>query len=267
MPFALLRSKIRTIMKAILHRAGERGYAHHGWLETHHTFSFAGWYDPRRMNFGALRVLNDDTVAGGEGFGAHPHEDMEIVSIPLEGQLRHGDSMGNSSVLSVGQIQVMSAGTGVVHSEYNNLTDRPVRFLQIWIFPDRRGHKPRYEDITIGTNTQGELHTIVTPEDAREAGAGWVHQQAWFHLLDLGAGQSLDYAFRGEGHGLYVFVLEGSAVVADHELERRDGIALWETSAVRIAAGPKTGSDSKATSGTHRADISAARLLLIEVPV
>lgn len=243
------KDKKSNLMKMIIHKAAERGYAHHGWLETHHTFSFASWYDPRRMNFGALRVLNDDTVAGGEGFGAHPHENMEIVSIPLAGQLRHGDSMGNQSVLEAGQIQVMSAGTGVVHSEYNNQADRPVEFLQIWVFPDRRSHTPRYEDIAIGPNVPDKLHTIVTPEDAREKGAGWIHQRAWFHLIDLTAGAKFDYTIRQAGNGLYVFVIDGEAEIASQPLGRRDGVGISETEKVKMEA------------------ILPSKLLLIEVPI
>lgn len=247
-------------MQKTVHRAATRGYADHGWLQTHHTFSFANYFDPSRIHFGALRVLNDDTVAPEEGFGTHPHRDMEIVSIPLEGAIRHRDSMGNGFVLRQGQIQVMSAGTGITHSEFNDLSDRPLGFLQIWVFPDRDGHTPRYENLTLQPAAPGELRTIVTPEDKRQNGAAWMHQQAWFHTLDLD-GQSYDYALRDPANGLYVFVIEGEAEIADvdeassktsadaEHLSRRDGIGVWDTDRVKISA---TGN---------------AKLLLIEVPM
>jgi redox-sensitive bicupin YhaK (pirin superfamily) len=238
-------------MKRVIHKAQSRGYADHGWLQTHHTFSFARYYDPTRINFGALRVLNDDIVAGGEGFGTHPHDNMEIVSIPLEGELRHGDSMGNGFVLREGQIQVMSAGGGITHSEFNNRHDRPVKFLQIWVFPDRNGHTPRYENLTLSPAGPGELRTLVTPEDKQEKGASWMHQQAWFHTLDLTAGGSYEYELRRRGNGLYVFVLDGAATVAGEDLSARDGIGVWDTDKVTLAAKGK----------------STAKLLLIDVPM
>jgi redox-sensitive bicupin YhaK (pirin superfamily) len=235
-------------MKTVIHKAESRGHAYHGWLDTYHTFSFARYYDPSRINFGALRVLNDDTVAGGEGFDTHPHDNMEIVSIPLEGELRHGDSMGNGYVLHTGEIQVMSAGTGITHSEFNNLGDRPVKFLQIWVFPDRNGHKPRYDNIWLAEAHPNRLRTIVTPEDKREQGAAWMHQQAWFHTLDLDR-HTFEYTLRRKGNGLYVFVLEGEATVAGERLSRRDGIGVWDIDKVELA------SDGK------------ARLLLMDVPM
>ena len=172
-------------MKKVIHRAGTRGHSDHGWLDSYHTFSFADYHDPERIHFGALRVLNDDTVAGGEGFGAHPHDNMEIVSIPLEGELRHQDSMGHTSVLRTGEIQVMTAGTGIIHSEFNNSPDRPVKFLQIWVFPDRRGLPTRYEEITLAPARTNELRTIVAPEGNGSEHTAWIHQSAWFHTLNL----------------------------------------------------------------------------------
>ncbi len=235
-------------MKTIIHKAESRGHADHGWLQTYHTFSFARWYDPTRINFGALRVLNDDTVAGERGFGSHPHADMEIVSIPLEGELRHDDSMGHNSVLHVGQIQVMSAGTGVVHSEFNNLSDRPVKFLQIWVFPRRQGLSPRYGDFTLQPASPNELRTIVTPDTDKESGVAWIHQDAWFHTLDLER-NTFQYSLRRKGNGLYIFVIEGKATVAGEHLSRRDGIGVRETDNVEITAP------------------AAAKLLLMEVPM
>jgi redox-sensitive bicupin YhaK (pirin superfamily) len=240
-------------MKKMIHKAASRGYADHGWLQTHHTFSFARYYDPDRINFGALRVLNDDTVAGGEGFGTHPHDNMEIVSIPLEGELRHGDSMGNGCVLREGPIQVMSAGGGITHSEMNNSDDRPVKFLQIWVFPDKNGHTPRYENLVLPRAVPGKLRTLVTPDDKREEGAGWMHQQAWFHTLDLEPGHVFEYTVKRPGNGLYVFVLEGVATVAGETMSPRDGIGVWDTDRVPIEV--------------RREAKEGAKLLLIDVPM
>jgi redox-sensitive bicupin YhaK (pirin superfamily) len=237
------------IMKTVIHKADSRGYANHGWLQTHHTFSFARYYDPTRVHFGELRVLNDDVVAGGEGFGTHPHDNMEIVSIPLEGSLSHRDSMGNGYVINTGEIQVMSAGTGITHSEFSGSETEPVKFLQIWVFPDREGYTPRYENLVLAPARTNELRTLVTPEDKREEGASWMHQQAWFHTIDL-ENHSYEYEIRRPGkNGLYVFVLEGGATVGGEELSRRDGMGVWDTDKVTLS-----------TRG-------AARLLLIDVPM
>jgi len=235
-------------MKTVLHRADSRGYFDHGWLRTHHTFSFARYYDPTRVNFGALRVLNDDTVSPGEGFGTHPHDNMEVISIPLAGELRHGDSMRNSKVLRVGEIQVMSAGTGITHSEFNNREDRSVEFLQIWVFPREKHLTPRYGDFTLAPAHANELRTIVTPDNARQDGAAWIHQDAWFHTLDLNK-HNYTYPIRRPGNGLYVFVIEGEATAADTALGRRDGLGVWDTDHVAIEAK------------------GAAELLLMDVPM
>lgn len=175
-------------MNKTIHRAQTRGHANHGWLDTYHTFSFAGYYDPRRIHFGALRVLNDDTVAPGEGFGTHPHDNMEIVSIALEGALRHGDSMGNMQELRPGEIQVMSAGTGITHSEMNASDTEPVKFLQIWVLTDAENHTPRYNQIRLAPAKRNELRTIVAPEGRGGENTGWLHQDAWFSTLDLDKG-------------------------------------------------------------------------------
>ena len=235
-------------MKKAIHRAGTRGHSYHGWLDSYHTFSFADYHDPERIHFGALRVLNDDTVAGGEGFGAHPHDNMEIVSIPLEGELRHQDSMGHTSVLRTGEIQVMTAGTGIIHSEFNNSPDRPVKFLQIWVFPDRRGLPTRYEEITLAPARTNELRTIVAPEGNGSEHTAWIHQSAWFHTLNLEK-DTYEYAMRREGNGLYVFVLEGDVTVENEKLASRDGMGIWEQNDITLHT------DGKAS------------LLLIEVPM
>lgn len=235
-------------MKTILHRASTRGHADHGWLESYHSFSFAGYHNPERMQFGALRVLNDDRVAPGRGFGTHPHRNMEIVSIPLQGDLEHKDSMGNTAVIREGDIQVMSAGTGVQHSEYNKNGDREVAFLQIWILPDRVNVEPRYAQISLEDGDLQETWFPVLGPRGKHPGL-WIHQDAWFHMGEFKAGQRSTYALKGEGHGLYAFVLEGTATAGGETLQRRDAAGFLETSEVAF--------DMEEDS----------RILLIEVPV
>lgn len=236
-------------MNKTIHRAETRGHANHGWLDTHHTFSFAGYYDPRRVHFGALRVLNDDTVAPGEGFGTHPHDNMEIVSIALEGALRHGDSMGNMQVLRPGEIQVMSAGTGITHSEMNASATEPVKFLQIWVLTDAQGHTPRYNQLELAPARRNELRTIVAPEGRGDEYVGWIHQDAWFSTLDLDKDHTVEYRMKTPGHGAYVFVIEGNVKLADEELGPRDGVGITDTDGFLI----KGDTD--------------ARVLIIEVPM
>jgi redox-sensitive bicupin YhaK (pirin superfamily) len=232
----------------ILYKANSRGYADHGWLKSYHTFSFAGYHNPNRMHFGALRVLNDDYVAGGNGFGAHPHSNMEIISIPLEGTLAHEDSMGNKGFIRPNEIQVMSAGTGVQHSEFNGSDTDPVKFLQIWLFPNKENVKPRYDQITIDTEERkNKFQQIVSPNPEDEG--TWIHQDAWFHLSDLDQGQNITYDFKGEGTGLYLFVLEGEVVVDNEVLSRRDAIGLSDVNKASTLANQNSS------------------LLLMEVPV
>ena len=232
----------------ILHKADTRGDADHGWLHSRHTFSFANYYDPSRMHFGALRVLNDDYVAPGMGFGTHPHDNMEIISIPLEGDLEHKDSMGNVAVIRHGDIQVMSAGTGIRHSEYNKNDNQPVKFLQIWVFPNKRNVTPRYDQITLNIeDRKNRFQQIVSPNPDDEG--VWIHQNAWFHIADLEKGTSLDYTIKCEGNGLYVFVLAGDVAVEGLELNSRDGFGIWDINRVNFTA---TGNTS---------------LLLMEVPM
>lgn len=215
-------------VKTKLHRAHTRGHADHGWLDTHHSFSFASYYDPSRMGFGRLRVLNDDKVAGGRGFGRHPHRDMEIVSIPLKGGLRHKDSMGNEHVIRTGDVQVMSAGTGIQHAEQNDSTKDPVHFLQIWVIPDRQGVEPRYQQEHFSeADRQNRWQQIVSP-DSNDEGL-WIHQQAWFQLGKFEAGRQSEYELRGQRSGVYVFLLAGKVKVAGQALESRDGLAVWDT--------------------------------------
>jgi redox-sensitive bicupin YhaK (pirin superfamily) len=222
-------------MKTILHKAETRGHANHGWLDSHHTFSFADYYDPQRVHFGALRVLNDDRVAAGKGFGQHPHDNMEIVSIPLFGDLEHKDSMGNVAVIRKGEIQVMSAGTGIFHSEYNRNTDKETQFLQIWVIPNKRNVTPRYDQISItDIAKEDELYQILSPSPDDQG--VWIHQQAWFHLGELSEGWTGSYKLKGEDTGVYFFVLEGEVTVAGQKLNKRDGFGVSETSEIEITA-------------------------------
>ena len=222
-------------MKTIVHSAASRGHAQHGWLESYHTFSFASYYDATRIHFGALRVLNDDQVAAGMGFAQHPHDNMEIVSIPLEGDLEHRDSMGNVAVIREGDIQVMSAGTGITHSEYNKNKDKPVKFLQIWIIPKYRNVVPRYDQMSWQTSAvQNQWQQILSPQ-ADDAGV-WIHQDAWFHRAQLDDQVTIDYTLKLEGNGVYVFVLEGRAQIKDATLEKRDGMGLWELSSFQVSS-------------------------------
>ncbi|MFD2828702.1 pirin family protein [Leeuwenhoekiella polynyae] len=222
-------------MQTILHKADTRGDANHGWLHSKHSFSFANYYNPERMNFGVLRVLNDDQVSGGMGFGTHPHQNMEIISIPLSGDLEHKDSMGNTTVIKEGDIQVMSAGTGVQHSEYNKNKDEEVKFLQIWVIPNKQNVEPRYDQITLNkADRKNKLQQVLSPNKKDEG--VWVYQDAWFNLTDLEAGKELEYTFNKKGNGLYVFVLEGSITAGNHVLERRDGLGVLNTDSIKLKA-------------------------------
>ncbi|MEJ1223153.1 pirin family protein [Sediminicola sp. 1XM1-17] len=219
----------------VLHKANTRGHANHGWLDSHHTFSFANYHDRERMNFGVLRVLNDDVVAGGMGFGTHPHNNMEIISIPLEGDLQHKDSMGNVAVISQGDVQVLSAGTGISHSEQNKNRDRAVKFLQIWVFPNKQNVTPRYDQIAIGdVEKRNELYQVLSPNPDDEG--VWIHQDAWFFMGNLEAGISRNYHLHKPGNGIYVFVLEGSVSVDGQALDKRDGFGIWDVEDIEIKA-------------------------------
>ncbi len=232
----------------VLHRADTRGVADFGWLKSYHTFSFSSYYNPDRMNFGALRVLNDDTVAPGMGFGKHPHSDMEIISIPLEGDLQHQDSMGNQTIIRKGDIQVMSAGTGVEHSEFNHNKDKEVKFLQIWIIPNKRSAKPRYDQITlVEEDRQNKLQQILSP-NPEDAGV-WVNQDAWFQLGKFDSGTDISYDLKKKGNGVYAFVLDGDVKINGQALGRRDGFGIWDVDSLKIEA------------------TSNAEILLMEVPM
>ena len=233
----------------VLHKSDSRGDANHGWLHSRHTFSFANYYNPERMHFGALRVLNDDVVAAGMGFGTHPHDNMEIVSIPLEGDLEHKDSMGNVSVIKHGDVQVMSAGTGITHSEYNKNKDKPVKFLQIWVLPNKLNVTPRYDQITLDSSMRrNKLQQIVSPNSDDEG--VWVHQDAWFHLGTFDKGFSTEYNIKKKGNGVYAFIIKGDVTIAGTSLNERDGMGIWDTNNFSIEA--------------NSAD---AEVLLMEVPM
>ncbi|WP_209405744.1 pirin family protein [Pseudozobellia sp. WGM2] len=220
-------------MKTILHKADTRGHANHGWLNSYHTFSFANYHDPERMNFGVLRVLNDDEVAEGMGFGTHGHSNMEIISIPLEGDLEHKDSMGNTTVIKQGDIQVMSAGSGIQHSEKNKNSDQKVKFLQIWVLPNEVNVTPRYGQISLKeSDLTNQFFQILSP-NADDTGV-WIHQDAWFHLGHFDKGQSTTYSLKNGSNGLYIFVLEGEIAVGGTRLARRDGLGVWETDKIEF---------------------------------
>ncbi|MDX5435711.1 MAG: pirin family protein [Pontibacter sp.] len=234
--------------RKIIHRADTRGHANHGWLDSHHTFSFAHYYDPERMGFGLLRVLNDDVVSGGMGFGTHPHDNMEIVSIPLSGSLAHRDSTGTQEVIQTNEVQIMSAGSGLTHSEFNASKTDSVNFLQIWVFPKERDIAPRYEQKAYKPeDRQNKLQTVIAPD--KQDGTLWINQDAWFTLGTLKNGFAQDYALHKQGNGVYAFVIEGEVELDGEKLGKRDGMGISDTDSISIKA-----------SGD-------AELLLIEVPM
>jgi len=220
-----------NMKNSVLHKANTRGFADHGWLKSYHSFSFANYYNPERMHFGVLRVLNDDVVAGGRGFGTHPHDNMEIISIPLEGDLHHKDSMGNIAVIKNGEIQVMSAGTGITHSEYNKNLDKQVKFLQIWLFPNKKNVTPRYDQMAIKeVDRINKFQQILSPNPKDEG--VWIHQNAWFHLGKFTKKMKIDYTMKANDNGLYVFVIQGSATINGVPVASRDGFGVWNTQKV-----------------------------------
>ena len=235
-------------MKTIYHKADSRGHANHGWLDSYHTFSFANYHNPERMGFGVLRVLNDDTVSGGMGFGKHPHRDMEIISIPLEGDLQHGDSMGSEGIIKKGEIQVMSAGTGIMHSEKNANSNKEVKFLQIWVIPKAQNITPRYGQVSLSDHKKSnDFQQIVSPSKDDEG--TWIHQDAWFYLANFDQGISKDYTINKEGNGVYVFVIEGQAKIGEQILNKRDGMGISHTDSFTLEA------------------LETSEILLMEVPM
>nr|WP_315187662.1 pirin family protein [uncultured Flavobacterium sp.] len=237
------------INKYVLYKAATRGHANHGWLESYHTFSFANYHNPERMNFGVLRVLNDDRVSEGMGFGKHPHDNMEIISIPLDGDLEHQDSMGNVTVIKNGDIQVMSAGTGIFHSEYNKNKDQLVKFLQIWVYPNQKNVTPRYDQITLNLEDRhNKLQQILSPNSEDEG--VWIYQDAWFHIGKFDKDFSTSYRLKKKGNGVYAFVLNGDFTIGGIELNHRDGLGIWDTNSFSI-----------------QANSEGAEILLMEVPM
>ena len=236
-------------MQYLIHKASDRGQANFGWLKSHHSFSFGSYYDPNKMQFGALRVLNDDWVEAGAGFPRHGHRDMEIVSIPLSGDLKHEDSTGTSAVIRSGDVQVMSAGTGIEHSEFNASDDQAVAFLQIWVMPRERGVAPRYQQVSLPEPFPAQRWVqLVSPNEGAEG--VFVHQDAWFFMAELGESQQLSYVLqRPKTHGVYLFVLEGELNAGELALSRRDAAGIWEVDEFTIRAN------------------SVAKVLAIEVPL
>lgn len=235
-------------MKSVFHPSNDRGHANHGWLNAKHSFSFAGWYNPEKVHFGALRVLNDDTVAPSMGFSKHPHDNMEIITIPLQGSVFHKDSMGHGERISAGEIQVMSAGTGIYHSEMNGSHNEELKLFQIWIFPNKRNVEPRYDQFKIEySNMENEFLQLVSPD--KEDSGSWINQDAWISMIDLSKDNSQTYNLHSPNNGVYVMNVEGNVEVENNLLENRDAIGVWDTESINIT--------SKENS----------RILLIEVPM
>lgn len=235
-------------MKKVFHPASSRGAADHGWLSAKHSFSFANYYNSERVQFGALRVLNDDIIAPGMGFGTHPHDNMEIITIPLDGALEHKDSLDNIGVIETDEIQVMSAGSGVYHSEYNKNKDKSVSLLQIWVFPNKKNVTPRYDQKNIkDLKKVNSFYPIVTPN---QNGPGmWIHQDAWFHLGEFDKETRIKYNINKKGNGVYAFLIEGSVQIDGESLEKRDALGIWDTEKFELLANQNS------------------RILLIEVPL
>lgn len=222
-------------MKTVIHKSESRGNANHGWLNATHSFSFASWYNPERMNFGALRVLNDDVVSAKMGFGTHPHDNMEIITIPLEGGIEHKDSMGNSGIVSAGEVQVMSAGTGIQHSEVNKNKDQAVKLLQIWVIPNKRNVEPRYQQIEIKSLEEKNKFFQVLSPNPNDQGV-WIHQDAYFSIGNFDKGTSDTYKFNLKNNGVYVFVIEGSVSIEGNTLNKRDAMGITEADQIELVA-------------------------------
>jgi len=234
-------------MKLILHSADRRGHVSFGWLDSHHSFSFGNYYDPEKTHFGMLRVLNDDVIAGGSGFGTHPHDNMEIISIPLNGAIEHKDSTGTQSVIYENDVQIMSAGTGIKHSEKNHYKDKETSFLQIWIIPKENNIKPGYDQKTFNPDDRiNKLQTVVAPDDEK---AVPINQDAWFSLGNFESGFSASYSLKKPGNGVYAFVIDGNVTINDQSLFKRDAIGIWDVDKLNVTA------------------VTNAQILLIEVPM
>jgi len=234
---------------SVLHKAESRGHSNHGWLDTHQTFSFASYYNPNRMHFGVLRVLNDDVVDPSKGFGTHPHDNMEIISIPLEGDLEHKDSMNNVAIIKKGDIQVMSAGTGIYHSEFNNSSNKPVKFLQIWLYPNRKNVTPRYDQITLKPKDRYNKFQQILSPNAKDQGV-WIYQDAWFHLGIFDNEFRTSYQIKKKGNGVYAFIIKGSFLVNGILLNEKDGMGIWDLASIEVIS-----------------QLDGSEMLLMEVPM
>lgn len=235
-------------MRTIYQAADSRGDANHGWLKSKHTFSFANYHNPERMGFGALRVINDDFVIAGQGFGKHSHRDMEIISIPLSGKLGHGDNIGNNGIIETGEVQVMSAGTGITHSEMNADNHEAVSFLQIWVIPNKMNVEPRYQQIRMGELMKPNAFNQILSPNRDDAGV-WIHQDAWFSMGDFDKGVTETYQLKNPNNGVYIFVISGKVVINGNTLDTRDGLGVWDTKNFTMDV------------------LDDARVLLMEVPM
>lgn len=215
-------------MKTVIHRANDRGIQDHGWLKAAHSFSFANYQDPKKMHFGLLRVLNDDIVAPGKGFGTHGHDNMEIITIPLQGSLAHKDSLGSEGLIGPNEVQVMSAGSGLQHSEFNGSTTEEVNLLQIWVFPKIRNIEPCYDQKKFDpANSQNHFQVLVSPNS--EGDSMWINQDSFFSLGNFQKNNAANYTIKNQGNGAYVFIIDGCVEMADEKLNKRDAIGIWET--------------------------------------
>ena len=222
-------------MNFVIHKSEDRGNVNHGWLNAKHSFSFASWYNPEKIHFGMLRVLNDDTVAGGMGFGMHPHDNMEIVTIMRKGALQHQDSMGHKEVINTNEVQVMSAGSGILHSEINAKQDEEVQLFQIWVFPNKKNVEPRYDKLKLDeTKFKNKFYQVISPNQNDEG--SWIYQDAWFNIGKFDIGTSLDYDVKKKNNGVYAFVIEGSATVNGHQLNKRDALGIWAIETLNITS-------------------------------
>jgi redox-sensitive bicupin YhaK (pirin superfamily) len=235
-------------MTTKIQRATERGYADHGWLRANHSFSFANWYEPSKMHFGAMRVLNDDFIAGGKGFGTHPHDNMEIVTIPLKGAIAHKDSTGTEGIIKKGDVQIMSAGTGIMHSEYNASPSEDLNLFQVWIFPKVKDIEPRYQQKSFTESDRKNKWQIVVSPDENDGGV-WINQDAVFSLSKIDENTSIRYTTKFQSNGIYIMVIDGQITVNQEELNKRDAIEIYGTDDITLHA------------TTH------AEVLLIEVPM
>ena len=230
----VIKTKGNKMAKTIFHAADKRGHANHGWLNAKHSFSFANYHDPSKIHFGALRVLNDDIVAPAMGFGKHPHDNMEIITVVLDGVLEHADSMGHTQTIAPNEVQVMSAGTGVYHSEYNHSKEKPVNLLQSWIFPATKGVNPSYDQAVFAPEDRvNKFQTLVSPVGSDDAGLK-INQAAWMYRTTLEAGNEVSLSAHSKGHGFYVFVIEGNVTTTGHDLGKRDALGISEAETLTI---------------------------------